>query len=313
MDNFMNGVFAFLFCMIPIIVFKIKDCIPNANKKTHLLMTLGWASVSLLFTFLLMLVSRSTFKIIPTLITIAITSIYNYFLMENEIDAKNLVKMLIIFLLFMMSSYLQLIPIAIFNIDLNNLSMETSTWLTVFSDAILLMILFLIYRKDLIRDFKDFRHHIWENMDVAIKYWLIGLIIMGTSNVLITFLATGAQASNEMGVQTMIHGAPLASFLAAGILAPIIEELTFRKSFFDALKNKWLFILTSGLIFGGLHVISATSWQDFLFIIPYSSLGVAFAAMVYNRKNILTSISMHMIHNVALILLSIATMAVILL
>ena len=42
-------------------------------------------------------------------------------------------------------------------------------------------------------------------------------------------------------------------------------------------------------------------------------LGVAFAAMVYNRKNILTSISMHMIHNVALILLSIATMAVILL
>ncbi len=51
MDNFMNGVFAFLFCMIPIIVFKIKDCIPKANKKTHLLMTLGWASVSLLFTF----------------------------------------------------------------------------------------------------------------------------------------------------------------------------------------------------------------------------------------------------------------------
>ena len=100
MDNFMNGVFAFLFCMIPIIVFKIKDCIPKANQKTHLLMTLGWASVSLLFTFLLMLVSRSTFKIIPTLITIAITSIYNYFLMENEIDAKNLVKMLIIFLLF---------------------------------------------------------------------------------------------------------------------------------------------------------------------------------------------------------------------
>ena len=27
MDNFMNGIFAFLFCMIPIIVFKIKDCI----------------------------------------------------------------------------------------------------------------------------------------------------------------------------------------------------------------------------------------------------------------------------------------------
>lgn len=313
MDNFMNGIFAFLFCMIPIIVFKIKDCIPKANKKTHVLMTLGWSLVSLLFTFLLMLITKNPFKIVPTLVTILITSIYNFFLMEDEIDAKNLVKMLIVFLLFMMSSYLQLIPIALFNIDLNNLSMTTATWLTVFSDVVLLGILFIIYHKDLIKDFKDFRHHIWENMDVAIKYWLIGLIIMATSNVLITFLATGAQANNEMGVQTMIHGAPLASFLAAGILAPIIEELTFRKSFFDALKNKWLFILTSGLVFGGLHVISSTSWQDFLFIIPYSSLGFAFATIVYNRKNILPSISMHMIHNVALILLSIATTAVILL
>lgn len=312
MDNFMNGMFAFLFCIIPVIVFKIQGCIPKANKKTHALMTAGWGAISFLFTFLLILISGREFKIAIALITTLITSIYNFFLMEDKIDAKNLVKMFIIFLLFMMSSYLQLIPMAIFDIDLNTITTATATWLTVFSDAILLIVLLIIYRKDLKSDFKSFRQHTWENMDIAIKYWLIGLIIMGTSNVLITFLATGAQATNELGVQSMIQSSPLASFLAAGILAPIIEELTFRKSFFDALKNKWLFILTSGLIFGGLHVVSATSWQDFLFIIPYSSLGIAFAAMDYNRKNIFPSISMHLIHNIVLTLLSITTLAVIL-
>ena len=232
--------------------------------------------------------------------------------MEDKIDVKNLIKLFLIFLLFMMSSYLQLIPILLLNIDLNNLTMTEATWLTVFSDTVLLIILFIIYYKDLKKDFKNFKTNFWENMDVAIKYWLTGLIVMAASNAIITFLATGAQANNEMSVQTMIHGAPLASFIAAGILAPIIEELTFRKSFYDTFHNKWLFILTSGLVFGGLHVISSTTWQDFLFIIPYSALGIAFAAMVYNRKNICTSISMHLIHNIVLILLSITTMAVIL-
>lgn len=313
MNNYINAMIAFLFCMIPMIGFKIKNCIPKANQKTHLLMTIGWAAISVLFTFLTVIISKLQFALLPTLITIIIASIYNYFLMEEQIDVKNLIKMFLIFLLFMMSSYLQLIPVILFHIDLNHLTMETATWLTVFSDTVLLIILLFIYRKDLKHDFKNFRLHIWKNMDVAIKYWLIGLIIMAASNAIITFLATGAQASNEVSVQSMIHGAPLASFLAAGLLAPIIEELTFRKSFYDAIHNKWLFILTSGLVFGGLHVISSTSWQDFLFIIPYSALGIAFASMVFNTKNICTSISMHLLHNITLILLSITTMAVILL
>ena len=46
MNNYINAMIAFLFCMVPMIVFKIKKCIPKANQKTHFLMTIGWAGIS---------------------------------------------------------------------------------------------------------------------------------------------------------------------------------------------------------------------------------------------------------------------------
>ena len=86
--------------------------------------------------------------------------------------------------------------------------------------------------------------------------------------------------------------------------APLSEELIFRRSFKDVFKNKYIYVLISGLVFGGMHVISsASSMSDFLYIIPYSALGIAFALLYYDTDNIFTTISMHSLHN----LLSIIT------
>ena len=104
------------------------------------------------------------------------------------------------------------------------------------------------------------------------------------------------------------------SIIAVGILAPIIEELTFRKAFREVFTNKTLFVLASGLIFGGLHVIlSLNSLWDLFYIIPYSSLGIAFGYMYQKTDNIYTSIIMHIFHNTALTTLSLIGGAMILL
>ena len=106
----------------------------------------------------------------------------------------------------------------------------------------------------------------------------------------------------------MITTLPILMLINAGIIAPIIEELTFRKAFKNVFQNKWVFILSSGLIFGGLHVITSFSTPlELLYIIPYSSLGISFAYMYYKTNTIYTSISMHIIHNTVLTLLSILT------
>ena len=128
---------------------------------------------------------------------------------------------------------------------------------------------------------------------------------MMISNILINTLFKLGQAENEQLVQGMITDFPLVMLLNAGVIAPIIEELVFRKTFRDTIKGKWAFILTSSLVFGFMHVLVATSLIEMIFIIPYALLGMAFAYMYYDTDSIYTSILAHILHNTILILISI--------
>ena len=221
---------------------------------------------------------------------------------------KAIIKGILVFFIFYYSKYLQYIPVYIFKIDIKEMSTTMQVILSTFSSIIVFFTFFLLYRKDLKRDFKDF----WKNketyIDVGIKYWIIGLLIMFITNYILNFVFKAGGANNEKIVQTMIKSFPLLMIIDAGILAPFNEEIVFRKTLKDIFKNKWIFIILSFILFGGAHVISSSNTAiDYLFIIPYGALGASFAYAYYKTNNIFTSISMHMFHNISLILLSIIT------
>lgn len=226
--------------------------------------------------------------------------------MKKIINKKYILKSIITFILFYYSSYLQLIPILILNLNLDKLSGTNKVLLSMYSNIILLIILILLYKNDLKNEFKKFKENLNKNIDTGFKYWLIGLMTMFISNIIINIIIGNGQAENEKIVQQMITYAPYIMVINAGIIAPIIEEITFRKAFKNVFNNKWLFILSSSLIFGSLHVITKlTSPLDLLYIIPYSSLGISLAYMYYKTDTIYTSITMHIFHNTILTILSI--------
>lgn len=226
--------------------------------------------------------------------------------MKKIINKKYILKSIITFILFYYSSYLQLIPILILNLNLDKLSGTNKVLLSMYSNIILLIILILLYKNDLKNEFKKFKENLNKNIDTGFKYWLIGLMTMFISNIIINIIMGNGQAENEKIVQQMITYAPYIMVINAGIIAPIIEEITFRKAFKNVFNNKWLFILSSSLIFGSLHVITKlTSPLDLLYIIPYSSLGISLAYMYYKTDTIYTSITMHIFHNTILTILSI--------
>ena len=225
---------------------------------------------------------------------------------KEFVNLKGLILAIITFLIFYFSSYLQLIPIIVLNIDIKNITQSQNVMLSTFSNVLLLLILFLIFRKDIIKEWKKFKSSFLENIDIGIKFWLVWLTIMMISNIIINIVMNLGQAANEQAVQQMISALPWLMFINAGLIAPCTEELIFRKSFKKAFPNKWLFIFSSALIFGSLHVVtSMTSPIELLYIIPYGALGGAFAYMYQKTNTVFTSISMHMLHNSALILLSI--------
>ena len=222
---------------------------------------------------------------------------------------KNLIgwgKVLLIFLLFNYSWLFQLIPVYIFNIGLDNISGSTNVLLSAFSSCIMVFILFFIYRKSIREEAKHFFKNFWDCFDVGIVSWTVGLVIMVASNILISTLFDAGVAGNEQSVQSMIASLPWIMVINAGILAPIVEEIVFRKSYEHLIKNKMIYVLVSGFIFGLAHVTgNINSWVDYLFIIPYGALGCSFAFSYVKTKSILTPIMFHMIHNTVLVLISI--------
>ena len=216
---------------------------------------------------------------------------------------SNLLKGIFSFILFFSTSYIQQILIVVFNIK--KITIKDAVVISFISSLIIASILILIYRKDLIKEWKIYKKNLSKNIDIGFKYWLIGLMCMMISNFIISFLLKADQATNEQAVQKMISAMPYLLIVSAGILAPINEEILFRKVFKDNIKNKIIYILVSGIFFGYMHVTSATTIPQFLYIIPYSSLGIAFAVMYSKTDSVFTSMTMHMFHNTILTILSI--------
>lgn len=215
-----------------------------------------------------------------------------------------ILKGIIVMLLFFNSNYIKLFFATILNIKIKNISNINYLILTILSDIVLSFIFYLIYRKELKKDFNTFKNNFNKCFDSGLKYWLIGLSIMVIANILIAMFTPLSNSTNEKSVQSLIPTSPALMFIAAGIFAPIIEEITFRKTFQTIFKNKWTFALISFLVFGYIHVMNSNNPLELLYIVPYGSLGLVFALTDYETNTVFTSIMMHMIHNSMLIILS---------
>ena len=230
----------------------------------------------------------------------------------NNVNIKNKFKPTILFIvLFLLMLIFPCIPLEIFRIDLDKLSFNYKVLYNFMCDIGFMIILFMIYKNELIIKFKEYFKNFRENINTTFKYYLIGFLVMIISNIVIVLFFKNASANNEETVRTLIDKAPLYMIFSVSIYAPFVEEIIFRKGIKDSVMafsnnkfTKYLFILISGILFGSMHVIgSVTSVYDYLYIIPYSALGISFAALLYKTDNIFSTITIHSIHNTASIIL----------
>lgn len=189
-------------------------------------------------------------------------------------------------------------------IDVNTLSNTSLTGLLFLIDLLEITIFFLIYYKDMKNNLLDFKHYYKKYIKFAFKWWLIGLAIMYISNIILYFIVN-TNASNEILVQEQIKKLPFYMLISTSIIAPFTEEIVFRKSIRDIFTNKYLYIIVSFLLFGGVHILTSKTLPELLYIIPYGTFGAVFAYMYYKTNNIYTSMFIHFIHNFSIVTLSI--------
>ncbi len=226
----------------------------------------------------------------------------------KNLNINKIIKSIIVFIGFFFSSYLQYIPVILFKLDISKIrnNLSTQVLLSCFSSFIFMLIILILYHKDLKKEFKTYTKNFSKNFDTGFKWYLVGLVIMMTSNLLLYYVLKSGGAINENIVQTMIKASPMFMALETCLIAPFNEEMVFRKTLYDIFKDKkYIFIILSFLLFGGGHVFStAKTLTDYLYIIPYGALGGVFAISYSKTDSVFTSMTMHILHNTVLFTLS---------
>ena len=81
-----------------------------------------------------------------------------------------ILKGIITVIIFLSSGYLQVIPILLFNIDVENYTASDLAIVNTVTDIILLIILIALYHKELIDEFKSFKKNYKNDLDTGLKY-----------------------------------------------------------------------------------------------------------------------------------------------
>ncbi len=189
------------------------------------------------------------------------------------------------------------------------LSEEVSVILSIIIEILTLAVILLLFNKRIKENYIDLKKNHKKYFSKYFKFYLIGLAIMYISNAILIFVFNGGLAGNEESIRSILLVHPIYVYISAVLIAPSVEELVFRGAIKNIIPNSILYILCSGLIFGGMHLVgNITSIIDLLYIIPYSSLGIAFAYIYSKTDNIFVTMMLHTMHNGILISIQIAVM-----
>ena len=205
---------------------------------------------------------------------------------EEKIEVSKKVKSLVLILFFIIVMFV-----------LPNFSFFNKIPVYLIYLVIFLSVLLTNY-KDLKSNFIIFTRNFKTYLSFIFKRYFIMLGLMLLVGIPIVLINNGNTSSNQAALNVMFKKLPFFALVLSTIYAPFVEENVFRLSLFKLFKNKTVFIVISGFLFGALHMIDKfTSFYDLLYIFQYATLGICLAKAFVDSKNIFVPISMHFIQN----------------
>lgn len=196
------------------------------------------------------------------------------------------------------------------SIDVMKLNDPIRSIILILIELSLMIMIYLLYRKELKKEFLLYKENFNEYFTFGLKMWVIGIVLMITTNLIINLIYHSSPL-NEESVKNLLREMPIYSAFAACIVAPFTEEIIFRKSLKKIFDNNLTYIIIAGLVFGLVHNLSGLGTLQMLYIIPYGLFGSIFAYTYVKTNSIFVSMTFHLIHNTFLVLMSFIMMGVI--
>ncbi len=144
------------------------------------------------------------------------------------------------------------------NVDVKN--SFNSAILNFISEVIMFTICFIIYRESFKKDIKEVKKD-KNYFKEIIKFYIGELVVSISASIAIVSIAnmvgltitTGSE--NNMLAQKLLKSAPIFMCMGIAIVGPFYEEGIMRLGLKKGIKNKGVFAIVSGFIFGIMHVV----------------------------------------------------------
>ena len=157
-------------------------------------------------------------------------------------STKKIIISIIIFLIYSFFSAIVGLVIDVLNIDLNNWKYVYKVIFIYGVELIPFITIVLLYLKDLKSEFIIFKGKWKEYFDKYIKYWILGLFLMSVTSSIISLITKDGIGNNEKVIRQITDILPVYSIISTCIVAPIIEELMYRKAILNIFNwiNIWI-------------------------------------------------------------------------
>ena len=169
-------------------------------------------------------------------------------------------------------------------------------------DIIFITLLYFINKKYIDKCIKDFKKDIKKNGKNILLVTSILLLIEFIINYIIMKLTGTKITSNELLLNEANNKNLILLFIYVIITCPIYETMIMLLPYNNVKNRKAVFIFVS-IVFALIHLTSASTLIDLLYLIPYLLMSFAFNYGYYKSNNILMSIIAHSINDLIVFVL----------
>ena len=162
----------------------------------------------------------------------------------------------------------------------------------------MLFVLMYLFRKILLNDIKVFKEHIKRYIPFILVGFVLAVALNILGNIISQLIGVYGGGTNQEAVISAFWQTPLLGVFALLIVAPISEELIFRRTIMVMVENKFLYYLLSAFLFGMAHVVIGFTFpSSFVFIFPTALAGLGYAFVYDKSNNIWCPIFVHLLSN----------------
>ena len=201
------------------------------------------------------------------------------------------------------------------NFKFDNSNMNHLMYLNVIADVVFFFI-FLLLSRDIIKKNapikgdttgKKIINYITTVIICTILFFVIKIVSSILVTIILDMLGLKQVPNNQEMIEILFKSAPFLMTLTGAFMVPVTEELLFRGSIRRVIKNKWVFVTVSGLLFGLVHVLKFDLPIFVLLILGIFVDSIITSSMSKNKKvglTICTTLVMIVIMALSLHLLS---------